>query len=81
MAKKKVGLERRDYLSELDTKQGGIGFSNSEVVSEDLGKGDFRFTSLTAHQLAPSDPAQDEGRLYIRDREGILYYITATKVG
>jgi hypothetical protein len=46
-----------------------------------MGMGDFKFTSLTAHQIAPSDPAQDEGRLYVRDKDGILYYITATKVG
>tara|TARA_Y100000361_G_scaffold130864_1_gene127179 strand:- start:475 stop:717 length:243 start_codon:yes stop_codon:yes gene_type:complete len=80
MAKKKFGTERK-LQSDLDNKQSAIEFSSQNIVSEDLGLGDFRFTSLTASQLAPSDPAQDEGRLYIRDREGVLYYITATKVG
>lgn len=79
MAKKKnpYVISRTD----LDQKQGAINFDNKEVVSEDLGLGDFKFTSLTKHQIAPSDPAQDEGRLYIRDKEGVMYYITATKVG
>ena len=80
MAKKKFGVERK-HQSEIDNKQGAIEFSSSAVDSDDLGLGDFKFTSLTASQLAPSDPTQDEGRLYIRDREGILYYLTATKVG
>tara|TARA_B100001939_G_scaffold312305_1_gene295398 strand:+ start:16 stop:258 length:243 start_codon:yes stop_codon:yes gene_type:complete len=80
MAKKKFGTERK-LQSDLDNKQSAIEFSNENIVAEDLGMGDFRFTSLTASQLAPSDPAQDEGRLYVRDRNGVLYYITATKVG
>jgi hypothetical protein len=67
--------------SEIDRKQETIEFSNEGISSEDMGMGDFRFTSLTAHQLDANNPVQDEGRLYIRDREGILYYITATKVG
>ena len=46
-----------------------------------MGLGSFRFTSLTAHQLDANDPIKDEGRLYVRDKNGILYYITATKVG
>jgi len=78
--KKKFGTQRRQQ-SEIDNKQSGIEFSNSAITPEDLGMGDFRFTSLTESQLAPSDPAKDEGRLYVRDRDGILYYITAIKVG
>lgn len=79
MAKKK-----NPYIisrTDLDQKQGAITFDNKEVNAESLGNGDFRFTSLKKHQLAPSDPAQDEGRLYVRDKEGVMYYITATKVG
>jgi|TARA_R100001530_G_scaffold133672_1_gene107423 hypothetical protein len=67
--------------SDLDRKQSTINFSNESINSDSMGMGDFKFTSLTAHQIAPSDPAQDEGRLYVRDKDGILYYITATKVG
>jgi hypothetical protein len=67
--------------SDLDRKQESIGFAESALTSDDLGDGDFRFTSLKAHQIAPSDPTSDEGRLYIKDRNGIMYYITATRVG
>ena len=80
MAKKKFGTQRK-IQSEVDNKQNSIEFDNKAVTKEDLGMGDFKFTSLTASQLAPADPANDEGRLYIRDRNGVLYYITATKVG
>lgn len=67
--------------TDLDRKQGSINFTTTEITSESLGNGDFKFTSLTKSQLAPSDPSEDEGRLYIKDKSGALYFITATKVG
>ena len=67
--------------SDLDRKQGTIEFSNKGINSDEMGMGDFKFTSLTAHQLDANDPTQDEGRLYIRDQDGIMFYITATNVG
>ena len=79
MAKKKNPsvISRTD----LDQKQGAITFTKNEVTAEDLGNGDFKFASLTKSQLAPSDPTKDEGRLYVKDVDGVVYYITATKVG
>lgn len=80
MPKKKTnpyGTTRTD----LSRKQNSINFETKEITSEDLGNGDFVFTSLTKSQIAPSDPTEDEGRLYMKDRDGVLYYITATKVG
>ena len=76
-AKSKFSTTRSD----IDRKQNSIEFSDSALTSDDLSDGNFRFTSLKAHQIAPSDPPSDEGRLYIKDRNGILYYITATRVG
>ncbi len=69
------------YKHDLDRKQGLINFSKAEVQNGELGMGDFKFTSLTKGQLSPSEPTQDEGRLYIKDQAGVLYYITATRVG
>jgi hypothetical protein len=69
------------YSHDLDRKQGLINFSKSGVSNTEMGMGDFKFTSLTKGQLSPSEPTQDEGRLYIKDQAGILYYITATRVG
>lgn len=77
--KKKFGTKR--LQSDLDRKQGEIGFVTSAINTEEMGMGDLKFTSLTAHQLDANDPAQDEGRLYIRDKSGVLFYITATRVG
>ena len=77
--KKKFGTKR--LQSDLDRKQNEIGFSTSGINTEEMGMGDLKFTSLTAHQLDVNDPAQDEGRLYIRDKTGVLFYITATRVG
>ena len=71
----------KTYKHSLDRKQGSIGFSKSEVQNGELGNGDFKFTSLTKGQLSPAEPIQDEGRLYIKDQAGVMYYITATKVG
>ena len=76
-AKSKFSTTRSD----IARKQDSIEFSDKELTSDDVGNGNFRFTSLKAHQIAPSDPVKDEGRLYIKDRDGILYYITATRVG
>jgi|10_taG_2_1085330.scaffolds.fasta_scaffold28410_2 hypothetical protein len=81
MAKRKFGVERKDYLGDLSRKQGSIEFSTEAINSDDMGNGDFRFTSLKASQIDAGVPAKAEGRFYIKDREGILYYITATKVG
>jgi|TARA_R100000995_G_scaffold84261_1_gene62412 hypothetical protein len=67
--------------TDLDQKQGAISFTKKEVLAKDLGNGDFKFASLTKAQIAPSDPTQDEGRLYVKDIDGAVYYITATKVG
>jgi hypothetical protein len=69
------------YRHDLDRKQGSINFSKSEVQNGEMGMGDFKFTSLMKGQLSPNEPTQDEGRLYIKDQAGILYYITATRVG
>ena len=77
---RKQGTQRRQQ-SDILRRQSEIEFATTAVTSEDLGMGDLKFTSLTKSQLTPSDPVQDEGRLYVRDKEGILYYITATKVG
>lgn len=77
--KKKFGTKR--LQSDLDRKQNEIGFSTSGINTEEMGMGDLKFTSLTAHQLDANDPVQDEGRLYIRDKSGVLFYITATRVG
>ena len=76
-AKSKFSTTRSD----ISRKQDSIEFSDSAISADDIGNGSFRFTSLKAHQIAPSDPATDEGRLYMKDRNGILYYITATRVG
>jgi len=67
--------------SDVDLKQNKISFTTDEITSNNIGTGDFRFTSLTKFQLSGSEPAQDEGRLYIKDKDGVLYYIQATKVG
>ena len=58
-----------------------IEFTDQVINADDMGLGDFRFTSLSKFQIDANNPLQDEGRLYVRDRDGVLYYLTATKVG
>jgi hypothetical protein len=77
--KKRLGIKRLE--SDIGLKQDSIQFTSEAITSEDMGMGSFKFASLTQSQLSPSEPQEDEGRLYIRDTEGVLYYIKATRVG
>ena len=82
----KTGQKKTDRAveaidSSINNRQKSIGFTKGEVASSELGINDFRFSSLRANQLGPGSPSTSEGRLYVKDGDGVLYYITATKVG
>ena len=82
----KTGQKNTDRAMEsvnndLSNRQASIGFVSGEVASSEMGNSDFRFSSIRANHIGPGSPASDEGRLYIKDGNGVLYYITALKKG
>ena len=71
----------KSVVADAIIAQSTIGFVSGEVASSEMGNSDFRFSSIRANQIGPGSPASDEGRLYIKDSNGVLYYITAIKKG
>ena len=65
----------------LEKKQPKIQTLSKAPAGDDIKKGEFLFAKVSKDSESPGAPSEDEGRIYYKDDNGVIWkFSTTTKV-
>ena len=79
-ARKELDKGISQISSNVKTKEVKTKVTTGIVQPKDIQKGQFVFTFIKRGQEGPTSPANDESRIYFKDRNGDTFMFTGTKV-
>lgn len=77
---KQVDRKFRFVDRDMGNRQDEVKVHSKVLKSNDLNSGQFAFTKVKKESESPGSPTSDEGRLYFKDKEGVLWKFTGEKV-